>query len=271
MEVIGYPLIDLHTHILPGMDDGAADLEQALAMARTAADDGITIIAATPHVLAGEYDNSRVQILQKIGELQQVLEAEGINIKIMPGAEYYIEADLPRRLADGQLLTINDGGKYLLVELPAMMVPDYTARVLYELQLQGVTPILAHPERNSGFARDPKLLQVFIERGFLVQITAGSITGKFGKAVSKTAMAFLQNGCVHIIASDAHSASKHNPRIPVLSPACAILQRKYGTDMARQLSSGNPEKILAGQRPEMIMLDKNNKGFWPPIKRNSVK
>lgn len=243
-------MIDLHAHIIPGIDDGARDLEQSLAMAEVAVKDDISIIVATPHVISGVFDNSKSHILQAVADLNEILASEKIPLQILPGAEYRLEPDLPRRLAAGELLTINDTGRYLLVELPAAMVPDYTGRILYDLQLQGITPIIAHPERNVGFEQDPELLQGLISRGILTQITSTSITGQFGKSVKKTALKLLQEGSAHLIASDAHSS---HGRSPVLSGAFLELENRWGTDYARTLTAENPRLIIAGLPVETIM------------------
>ncbi len=241
--VTGNQLIDIHAHILAGLDDGATDIEQSLAMADIAVKDGITMLVATPHVMKGVFNNSKDHILKAVKELNQLLDSRKIPLQILPGAEYHLDSDLPRRLAAGELLTINDSGRYLLVELPASMVPDYTGGILYELQLQGITPIIAHPERNAGFEREPELLRNFISRGILTQITSGSITGMFGKSVKKTAWKFMQEGYAHLIASDAHSA---HGRSPALSPAFLELERRWGTDYAVTLCCANPSRIITG-------------------------
>lgn len=254
----GIKMIDLHNHILPGLDDGANDIEESLAMAEIAAEDGITMLVATPHVMSGAFDNRKADILQKVKELNQLLESQKIPLQILPGAEYHLDSDLLRRLSAGDLLTINDSGQHLLVELPASMVPDYTGRILYELQLQGITPIIAHPERNIGFEREPELLRKFISRGILTQITSGSITGMFGKSVKKTAWSFLQEGYAHLIASDAHSA---HVRSPALSHAFLELERRWGTDYARTLSYENPRLIIAGL-PVQPTLKPSSEASW---------
>ncbi len=258
-------MIDLHTHILPGLDDGAKDIEQSLAMAQIAADDGITMLAATPHVISGEIDNRKEDILQKVKELNDLLDSVGIPLQILPGAEYRLEPDLPQRLAAGELLTINDTGQYLLVELPATMVPDYTGRILYDLQLQGITPIIAHPERNGGFEQDPELLQDLISRGILAQITSASITGQFGKSVKKTALKILQEGSAHLIASDAHSS---HGRSPVLSGAFLELENRWGTDYARTLTAETPRLIIAGLPVETIIPTAIKKSWTRFLKKS---
>lgn len=241
-------MIDIHSHILPGIDDGASSLEESLAMARIAVDDGIRVMVATPHVITGLYPNTREVILAAIGKLQRVLLENDISLSILPGAEYHLEPDLSKRMARGELLTVNDAGRYLLVEPPAALVPEYTGKVFYELQLQGVTPIIAHPERNVDFAREPDLLHELVSHGALVQITAGSLTGLLGSAAAATARAFLKQGCVHFIATDAHTAGDH--RAPVLSDAAKEAVRLADEEEGQNLVTGNPARAIRGERIE---------------------
>ena len=165
-------------------------------------------------------------------------------MRILPGAEYRLEPDLPERLARGELLTLCDGGRFLLVELPAAFVPPYAERALYELQLQGVTPIVAHPERNAVFCRRPDLLQALVSRGVPAQVTAGSLTGMFGREIARAAFSFLGRGLVHLLASDAHSSAG---RPPVLSPALREVERRLGREEAFRLGVDNPQKVVAGR------------------------
>jgi protein-tyrosine phosphatase len=146
-------LIDIHSHILPGLDDGSQSMEETLAMLKMAAADGITGVVATPHVNNSIYPNSKETIIAKVEEVNRLLQSEHIPISVFPGAEIRLEPDLPERMAKKELLTINNTGSYLLIELPAEFIPTYTEQSLYELQLQGVIPIIAHPERCSVFIR----------------------------------------------------------------------------------------------------------------------
>ena len=134
-------------------------------------------------------------------------------MEVLPGAEYRLEPDLPERLPRGGLLTLNDAGRHLLVELPGAFLPPYTERVLYELQLLGVTPVIAHPERNAAVARNPAFLRRLVSRGMLVQVTADSVTGRFGREARHLALSLLKEGLAHLVASDAHYL---NGRPPVL-------------------------------------------------------
>ena len=249
-------MIDLHAHILPGLDDGSKNLTESLSMAQVASDDGIHTIVATPHVLQGVFDNDKNKILSAVRALNQTLQEQNIAVYILPGAEYYLEADLPLKLSQGELLTINDNGRYLLVELPSAFIPEYTAQVLYEIQLQGVTPIIAHPERNAGFTRKPAVLQEMISRGVLAQVTSASITGLFGKRVKKTAYSFLKQGLVHLVSSDAHSS---RGRAPLLSQAQKEIEKHYGSHIAQLLVIQNPGSIIEGESTEPLITRSNTR------------
>ncbi len=241
-------MIDLHTHILPGMDDVAANIEETLEMLQIAANDGVEILAATPHVITGDYHPEKDDILQAVQILNQEITKAQTPVQVIPGAEIRLEPDLPQRNSQGELMTINDGGRHLLVELPTAYIPDYTERVLYDLQLQGIVPIIAHPERNIGFNNNPDLLQDLVSRGIIMQITTGSITGLFGRHTQKAALKLIQTGCVHIIATDMHSLRGH--RTPQMSPAYTQVQKHFGTEMAEILICINPGHILKGENTE---------------------
>jgi protein-tyrosine phosphatase len=251
-------MIDLHAHILPGMDDGASDISESIAMARVASGDGIKTIAATPHVLQGVFDNGKDEILSAVEKLNKTLREQNIAINILPGAEYNLETDLPHKLARGELLTINNNGRYLLVELPSVFLPGYTAQILYEIQLQGVIPIIAHPERNSSFINRPAALKEMISRGILAQITSASITGLFGKRVQQTAFSFLKQGLVHLVSSDAHSS---RGRAPLLSRAYQEIEKHMDRNYAEQIVCQNPYLIIKGESVDRLP-GHNNSNWW---------
>ncbi len=237
-------MIDLHVHILPGLDDGAQSPEVALEMARRACADGTGALVATPHVISGLYPNTREAVLEAVERLNSLISRHELTVQVLPGAEYRIEHDLPERFGRGELLTLNDSGRYLLVELPSSQIPAYTSRVIYELLLQGVVPVIAHPERNHGFVKDPSQLYNLIARGALAQVTAGSLTGLFGSTAATAAQLFLAHGCIHFIASDAHSP---RGRAPVMSGALEPAGRLLGEDGAARLVKDNPRRVLQGK------------------------
>ncbi len=250
-------MVDIHTHILPHLDDGAQKMEESLQMAQIAVEDGIRQIIATPHVIRGLYENKKEEILARVSRLNSRLEEEGIPLSIGPGAEYRLEADLAQKLNRGELLTLNESGRYLLVELPDTFLPEFTADVLYHIQLAGVTPIIAHPERNMVFGREPAQLSAFIRRGMAAQLTTGSIMGLFGSQAKKISKELIKDGLIHIIASDAHSPSGRAPRLK----ACRqMLSEDFGLDCSRILLQENPWRICQGR--ELISPPLSEKPLW---------
>lgn len=246
-------MIDIHTHILPGIDDGARDIEESLEMANIAVEDGITAVVATPHVMTGVFDNKKDDIIRAVNNFNEILKENKIPLTVMPGAEVHLEPDLPQRMEKGELLSLNDS-RYLLVELPGSFIPDYTAQLLYELQLQGITPIIAHPERNAGFIHNTFRLQELVQKGAMAQVSSGSITGFFGSRVKKAAIHMVQEGMIQLLASDAHSSQG---RVPVLSTAFKSVKQQFGKEFACQLVYENPQNFFA-----------DRKNIVPKIKRS---
>lgn len=238
-------MIDLHVHILPGLDDGPRNLEEAVAMSRYAVADGIKSVVATPHVIPGVYNNSKKIILSSVEELNDRLSELGIQLEVHPGAEYMLDPELPDMLKKDELVTINNGNKYLLVEFPMATVPVYAEKVLFEIALQGVVPIIAHPERYMEILNSPHRLSDFIEQGIMSQITSGSLTGLYGRKVCDTAWFLLQKGHCHLISSDGHSMGR---RVPAMSDARRTIARKLGESTADILTKGNPSRILQGEQ-----------------------
>jgi protein-tyrosine phosphatase len=237
-------LIDIHSHILPGLDDGAMDLKMALQMAAMAESTGIHGIIATPHVIKGVFDNNRQVILDAIDRLRLELQKSNISLNIMPGAEYHLEPDLARRLKNNELLTLNDTGRYLLVELPRTLVPDFTTEILYELQLAGVIPVIAHPERNYQLMENHALLEAIGGCGAVMQLTATSLTGLFGNRVQKNAWRLISEGYSCVVASDAHSLYGRRPR---LDEAYLRIRKRLGQHCAQLLCLENPRRLSEGQ------------------------
>lgn len=199
-------MIDIHSHILPGIDDGALTMEEAISMARLAVDEGIKKVIATPHHQNGRFFNSKQDILEKVEELNDVLQRENIPLEVLPGQEIRIYGSLLDDFDKGDILTLNHTN-YLFVELPSGHIPRYTERLLFEIQLKRMTPIIVHPERNAEILKNPERLLNFIKKGALTQLTAGSVTGHFGKKVQKFSMQLIEANSIHFIASDAHNTS----------------------------------------------------------------
>ena len=233
-------MIDIHCHILPGMDDGPHRLEEALGMARLAAASGVQRMVATPH-LAGWDAAAMQQIVAQVHHLQRELNLSGIGLTLVVGCELRLSPQLLLRAGGERAHTLNRS-RYLLVELPAFDYPSYTEAVIFDLQLRGLTPILAHPERNLGIQADPDRMARLVERGVLGQLTASSLLPAAERRTRQTAERLLKHGWVHILASDAHDA---DGRAPDLAPGLAAAARRVGRQPAEAMVVRIPETILA--------------------------
>ncbi|AKQ75121.1 CpsB/CapC family capsule biosynthesis tyrosine phosphatase [Bacillus licheniformis] len=197
-------MIDIHCHILAGVDDGAACMNDSLEMAKQAAHQGIHTIIATPHHRNGVYEHPKEAILAAVSGLKTRMQKENIPVLITPGQEIRLYGELKRDLERGRLLSLA-GTKYLLIELPYHHVPRYAEKVLFDLQLNGYIPIIAHPERNLELMENPDLLYRLVKNGACAQLTCSSLAGRFGRSVKRLARRFLEANLIHFIASDAHN------------------------------------------------------------------
>jgi protein-tyrosine phosphatase len=242
-------VIDLHSHILPGLDDGPTCAAEALALCRLAAEDGTTVMVATPHMNDGLYHVGPEDVFRGVRELQAQLDAHGLSLKILPGADVRADGDLANLVRGGELLTVAGGGKYLMVELSPDVIPPRLAETFFGLQLMGVTPVLTHPERNAEIQERPGSLDALVRAGNLVQVTAASLTGDFGDRALRCANALLERRLVHLVASDAHSAER---RPPGLSRARAAVTVAVGEAEAAQIFDLRPRQIIAGAPVETL-------------------
>jgi protein-tyrosine phosphatase len=231
-------LIDLHSHVLPGLDDGAEDLDEALAICRAASADGISVLAATPHV-RDDYPTTPDQMEAALAELRG---AVGDALQLVPGGELDLaQLDRPRDELLRFALAGNPG--YLLVETPYVGWPLDIGDRLFGLLAAGITPVLAHPERNGEVQQRPELLEPLVASGVLVQLTAGAVDGSLGRRSRESAFALLERGLAHLIASDGHAPSIR--RIG-MSGAAAALRNEA---LAHWLTVGVPGAIVAGGSP----------------------
>lgn len=205
-------MIDIHCHILSGIDDGAKDMEMSLEMLRIAEEDGIKKIIATPHFYRGYFENQYKDIERSVVKLNKAAKEENINVEVMPGQEVFLDSHTLEDYKAGAINCLNNSG-YMLIELPNREIPKYTFDTIYELNLLGVKTIIAHPERYYFVEKDIKSLNRFIEEGCLFQINATSLNGTFGKKIQKTAMNIMKNGLCNFIASDAHSVTRRAPKL----------------------------------------------------------
>ncbi|MBM7539774.1 tyrosine-protein phosphatase [Amphibacillus cookii] len=198
-------MIDIHCHILPGIDDGAKQLEDSLAMAKEAVCQGVHTIIATPHHKNGQYENNKLSILQHVKQLNAKINEADIPLTILPGQEIRIYGEMVEDFERGELLTLNETSQYAFVELPTNHVPRYTEKLLFDLQVNNITPIIVHPERNTELLEHPNHLYDFVRNGVLTQVTAASLVGKFGKKIKKFSHELIETNLTHFIASDAHN------------------------------------------------------------------
>jgi len=233
-------LLDLHCHLLPGIDDGARDLETALAMARMAAADGITAVACTPHIMPGVYNNNGPAIRKAIEQLQRAVADAGIPIRLLTGADVHVAPDLASQLRDGWALTINNS-RYFLLEPPHHVLPPRLEDHIFSLQTAGYVPILTHPERLSWLDQHYDLIKRLVYSDVLMQLTAGSLTGRFGRRTRYWAERMLDEGYCHLLATDAHDPVQ---RAPLLAEARDHAARRLGPEQATHLVLTRPLGIV---------------------------
>ncbi|WHY55230.1 tyrosine-protein phosphatase [Peribacillus simplex] len=238
-------MIDIHSHILPGVDDGSADMKESLNMGRKAVEAGITHLFATPHHLNEKYVNVKSDIIDRAVRLNESLKQNNIPLTIHLGQEVRIHRDIFTSLEKAEILTLDDNGTYLLLELPSGKVPTYTQEVIYELLLKGITPIIVHPERNKELIANHKLLFELVQEGALTQLTSGSIIGNFGKSIQSFSKKIIEHNLAHFIATDAHNIG---PRGFTLQHAYETITKAYGIQRTFYFKE-NAEQLLKNQSP----------------------
>ena len=241
-------MYDLHAHILPGVDDGAKTLDDTLEMARVAAHHGTKVMLATPHRRDITENWSVRHIQDLLRDMNTRIQAQSIELTLRLGMENHLDLELPDEVSAGRALPIN-GSRYILVEMPFFGRPNYVDDVLFRLQVQGLTPVLAHPERIEAFESDPGLLVRFVEGGMITQITGGSIVGHFGGRTKRFDNTLLNRGLVHVIASDTHFPD--GPRSPILTPGVNAAARIVGRERAQAMVVDTPKTILENAAVEI--------------------
>jgi len=241
-------VIDIHCHILPGLDDGAQDWAQSLEMAQVAAMDGISGIVCTPHYSPVFPRSGRNAVMALVEQLRTKLREAEIPLALYPGCELAIDSNIAGKIESGDLLSINDTRKIALVELPAEVIPPNLDRFFWMMKAKGIDTVLAHPERNRSLIQNPSLLLEWIHAGVMVQITGSSLLGHFGKEILDFSLKLLQHRMVHLVASDSHG---HTMRRPMLSKARAITEATAGLEQARRIFDEYPAQILRGEVPDV--------------------
>jgi protein-tyrosine phosphatase len=257
-------MIDIHHHLLYGLDDGAKDVETSFEMAKMAIDDGITHVACTPHANS-EYMFRPEKNAALLAELQQKL---GNQLMLGLGCDFHLSFDnIEDALAHPTKYTVN-GKRYLLVEFPDFGIPQNISASFYEMAVAGIVPILTHPERNLTLMQKPEKLAQWLRMGCLVQVTAGSLVGGFGRGPQRIARELLDWGWVHLIATDAHNTTS---RPPVMSKAREFIAQHIGAEEAERLCMQNPRAVFQGEalpeQPEPARAFEEKEEFAAPRKR----
>ena len=241
-------MIDLHCHIVPGIDDGAVDLAMALQMARIAADDGITAIACTPHIYPGMYENTADGIRAAVARLQRELDEHGIGLRLYEGADVHLDPQLPERIRSGEVPTLA-GSRYLLLEPPHHVAPPRFEETVFELMAAGIVPVVTHPERLTWIETHYDMFRRLSERGAWMQITAGALTGRFGRRVQYWGERFVDEGHCALLATDAHHPVR---RPPLLQEAREAAARRIGAVEATNMVSARPGGIVGNVAPDQL-------------------
>ncbi len=239
--------IDLHSHILPGFDDGASDDVEFLQMARIAVAGGTATMVATPHYDPESPAFGPESVKAAVENYQRILEDNAIPLKLLPGLELKINAGLLELAGTGGLAeyTLARNGGHLLVELPMLDVPLCTMETVFRIRLAGVIPVLAHPERNRQLQDNPALIEEMSGRGVEMQVNAGSLEGLFGRKARRLARRLVKEGKTRLVASDAHGPGGRNPD---LSRAASTIGRLLGPEAPDLLLEVNPALVLEGGR-----------------------
>ena len=241
-------MIDLHSHILPGIDDGSRSLEQSLEMARMAVEDGTTVMACTPHIYPGLYMNHADGIRAKRDKLQKALEVYHIPLQLVVGADAHLVPELLDGLKAGRVPTLN-GSRYFLLEPSHHVPPPNLEQAVFQIMAAGYVPVITHPERLVWIEQHYPTFLELARRGAWLQLTAGAILGKFGRRARYWSERLLDEGWVHIVASDAHTTGMRNPR---MSETLPVLEKTLGKEEARRLLHDRPQAILDDVDPAQV-------------------
>lgn len=261
-------MYDIHSHIIYGIDDGSPDQESSRFLLKLAAETGTTDIVATPHVIEMYDHPSWDRINEGVEELQAMAKAEGLSLNIMPGSEVMLSLDILQAYDEAPHAFCLNNTNYALVELPMFEVPKYTEDLFYEMQLRGLTPVLAHPERYNSLFQTPERLLEWCHKGVLLQCNGGSILGKFGHNAERNLRLLLHNKLISFIGSDAHRTQTRNTDLAQKRKKLAEL---VGQSYADAICIHNPKAMLAGEGVKvdlphkLAVLPQPKKSFWSRI------
>lgn len=256
-------MIDLHCHLLPGVDDGSKDMETSLRLAAEAVENEVTHALLTPHHMNGEYINHKVDVIRETEAFQQAITDAGIELTVFPGQEVRINGDLLTAIDDDDILFADEGNKYLMLEFPDNDVPTYTTDMIYQLQMKGIIPIIVHPERNTKIIKHPDILFRLLQKGCLSQITASSYVGTFGETVARFSKQLIAANQAYVFASDTHDlpGRKYEMR-----QAFDKLTKEFGPDLANEFKQNaksiiNGDAIVIHAVQSLIVTKKKKKRF----------
>ena len=257
-------MIDIHSHILPNVDDGAEDIEESIAMARIYLDNGIEKVIATPHYIEGFENSSKDENMIALEKLKEALYKEGLDLDVYIGNEIYTTMDMFALLAEGRVATLNNS-RYVLIEFPMLDMPMSTDNIIYELLLKGYVPIIAHPERNRNIIEDPNILYEFINKGALAQLNLPSLEGKYGERIKTTGEILLRHNMIHFVGTDAHSKDR---RAPNVKNSLSLLEGIVDSKTFEEITYLNPSKVIEDEtfEPSVPIEYKESGGFFNFIK-----
>ena len=232
-------MIDIHAHILPGLDDGPNNMAGSLDMIKKARSQGVSTIIATPHMMDGVYQCQKAQIVSACLDLSQTTTALGLDITVLPGAEVRLTHDIISQFDKKKILTLNNSDQFLLLELPSVFISDAVVQIIRQLRDRDVTAIIAHPERNAAVLKRLNTLTALLNEGALLQVTASSLVGHFGKRIRQVCELMVKKQAVSFIASDAHPGRRYS-----MAAARHRVESLAGESYARSVFSENPAFLV---------------------------
>jgi protein-tyrosine phosphatase len=236
-------MIDIHSHIIPNVDDGARSVEETFNILKEAQEAGFTDVILTSHFLLNYYETNAQELIFWKEKLQEVLKKQGTKINLHSGMEIYITNQMEELLENKKILTLANSG-YMLIELPLATNVKYFDYVVYYLEAKGIKPIIAHPERYKCVQKDPDIVEEYIEKGCLIQCNYGSIVNLYGREAEKTIKTLLKKNQVHFLGSDVH---RENGTYLIILDAIKKIRKIIGENKINEITTINPKKILQNE------------------------
>lgn len=253
-------MIDLHCHLLPGVDDGSASLRVSLRLAREAVENGIEYALLTPHHMNGVFVNHKQDVIEKTQAFQAELDAADIALTVFPGQEVRINGNLLKALDEDDILFADEDGRYLMLEFPDDDVPNYTSEMIFEIEQRGIIPVIVHPERNTKIMKYPEILLRLLEKGCLTQITASSYVGTFGDKVKNFSHQLIEAQQGYVFSSDAHDLPNRSYE---MQQAFELLEKEFGNDIRQEFEDNAKAMIngddIAPHQPCPVQLKKKKR------------